>query len=138
MLSCWNSSQFVHISYSLLVLQIVKFFNLIPTSVWVSYVCYMQCMTFPLQSIEARHHQKGRQSGLRDLRDLLRSLDKRSPPLRGGAGSGKKRRGVGGAAIEDDGFSGLDFNVNAIYTKWSKWSRCKKKCKQVRNPRAWT
>ena len=88
-----------------------------------------------MQSIDAHHHQKGRQSGLRDLRDLLRSLDKRSPPLGVGSGTGKKRR-VGGATFEDDGFSGLDFNVNAIYTKWSKWSRCKKKCKQVRNPTA--
>ena len=87
-----------------------------------------------MQSIEAHHH-RGRQSGLRDLRDLLRSLDKRSPPLRGGSG---KRRGVGAALQDDDGFSGLDFNINAIYTKWSKWSRCKKKCKQVRNHTAWT
>ena len=81
-----------------------------------------------MQSAAERHRGR-RQNGLRELRNILRSLDKRSPA--GGAGNGK-RRGAAAASLDGDAISGLDFNINAIYTKWSKWSRCRKKCKQVR------
>ena len=86
-----------------------------------------------MQSAAERHRGR-RQNGLRELRNILRSLDKRSPA--GGAGNGKRRRAAAAAAaaasLDGDAISGLDFNINAIYTKWSKWSRCRKKCKQVR------
>ncbi len=41
----------------------------------------------------------------------------------------------GGLSLEDDkdlDLNPLEINVNNIYTPWTRWSRCKKKCKQVR------
>ena len=84
-------------------------------------------LNFSLQSAAAHH--RGRQNGLRELRSLLRSLDKRSPV---DTTSGKRRGATSASALDEAAISGLDFNINAIYTKWSKWSRCRKKCKQVR------
>jgi rRNA maturation endonuclease Nob1 len=34
--------------------------------------------------------------------------------------------------LEDLGLNPLEIDVNNIYTPWTRWSRCKKKCKQVR------
>ena len=84
-------------------------------------------LNFSLQS--AASHHRVRQNGLRELGSLLRSLDKRSPV---DTKSGKRRASTSASALDDAAISGLDFNINAIYTKWSKWSRCRKKCKQVR------
>ena len=38
-----------------------------------------------------------------------------------------------GLSLKDDlDLNPLEINVNNIYTPWTRWSRCKKKCKQVR------
>jgi hypothetical protein len=73
-----------------------------------------------------RSHRSRDTNGLQALRNILRSLNKRSSKIDVVAGGGGGKAGIGG------GDNPLDFNVNAIYTKWSKWSRCRKKCKQVR------
>jgi hypothetical protein len=36
------------------------------------------------------------------------------------------------AAVSDKFVDPKSININSIYTPWSNWSRCKRKCKQVR------